>query len=478
MSRIRRCATTARTGRRPSTTCSTPATQYHVTSVRVQPTPEQLAARGVPATDTDHRVDVARGRPPRYRGRDPRDRRGVDSGGRQRLRADPGDPGPPERRLGVHVRRWPSRPATTRYTLLEFLTRDEARVLPAVRERHGRDAPNPGYPVADRRGVHAGRARRGLRRVPRHDEREPRLGRGAVPDVRVAGVRADAEPDEPHGERLSEPQRLAARRGPRDVRRLRWRWRGTPGAVGSGERASRVSWRTWRAESSPPASRCHRSPRSRPTTATTRVPPGLVALVPARPSALSWRWRSRRSVRCAAGPGCTGPATSRGRSSSRRTTCSRSVLRTCGHPKAPGETLREYRSRLAAGGTITDGHLDRLTAIAGRAAYAPCRAAAPRTLTRRRKPRRRCSTTCAIGRRSDERIAGQYRHPPVGERPSGAGGGVDGGFAEGPDEPLAILAELRHVGPDAGARCRRSRRRTPSVLRGARRGPHRPAGRS
>ncbi len=40
-----------------------------------------------------------------------------------------------------------------------------------------------------------------------------------------------------------------------------------------------------------------------------------------------------------------------------------------GHSKMPGETLREYRSRLAAGGVITDGHLDRLTSIAGRAAY-------------------------------------------------------------------------------------------------------------
>ena len=40
-----------------------------------------------------------------------------------------------------------------------------------------------------------------------------------------------------------------------------------------------------------------------------------------------------------------------------------------GHSKTPGETLREYRTRLAAGGVITDGHLDRLTSIAGRAAY-------------------------------------------------------------------------------------------------------------
>jgi transglutaminase-like putative cysteine protease len=41
-----------------------------------------------------------------------------------------------------------------------------------------------------------------------------------------------------------------------------------------------------------------------------------------------------------------------------------------GLPKTPGETLEEYRRRLASGGSITDGHLDRLTSIAGRAAYA------------------------------------------------------------------------------------------------------------
>jgi len=42
-----------------------------------------------------------------------------------------------------------------------------------------------------------------------------------------------------------------------------------------------------------------------------------------------------------------------------------------GLPRTPDETLEEYRGRLAASGTITDGHLDRLTSIAGRAAYAP-----------------------------------------------------------------------------------------------------------
>jgi hypothetical protein len=42
-----------------------------------------------------------------------------------------------------------------------------------------------------------------------------------------------------------------------------------------------------------------------------------------------------------------------------------------GLSRMPGETLVEYRGRLTSSGMITDGHLDRLTSIAGRAAYAP-----------------------------------------------------------------------------------------------------------
>ncbi len=41
-----------------------------------------------------------------------------------------------------------------------------------------------------------------------------------------------------------------------------------------------------------------------------------------------------------------------------------------GHPRGRGETLEEYRRRLGSAGAIDDGQLDRLTAIAGRAAYA------------------------------------------------------------------------------------------------------------
>jgi transglutaminase-like putative cysteine protease len=41
-----------------------------------------------------------------------------------------------------------------------------------------------------------------------------------------------------------------------------------------------------------------------------------------------------------------------------------------GHGREPGETLEEYRIRLSSSGLLQDGHLDRLTTIAGRAAYA------------------------------------------------------------------------------------------------------------
>lgn len=42
-----------------------------------------------------------------------------------------------------------------------------------------------------------------------------------------------------------------------------------------------------------------------------------------------------------------------------------------GYPRTSGETLLEYRRRLTSSGSIADGHLERLTSIAGRAAYAP-----------------------------------------------------------------------------------------------------------
>jgi hypothetical protein len=41
-----------------------------------------------------------------------------------------------------------------------------------------------------------------------------------------------------------------------------------------------------------------------------------------------------------------------------------------GLPRGRGETLEEYRRRIAPSGAITEGGLDRLTQLAGRAAYA------------------------------------------------------------------------------------------------------------
>ena len=79
-----------------------------------------------------------------------------------------------------------------------------------------------------------------------------------------------------------------------------------------------------------------------------------------------------------------------------------------GHPKSPGETLEEYRKRLAAGGDVTDGHLDRLTSIAGRAAYASAEPAASDV-----REASEAATTVLHDLRErtpiGRRIAGQYR---------------------------------------------------------------------
>jgi hypothetical protein len=79
-----------------------------------------------------------------------------------------------------------------------------------------------------------------------------------------------------------------------------------------------------------------------------------------------------------------------------------------GHPKTPGETLREYRTRLASGGVITDGHLDRLTSIAGRAAYSLDEPAATDV---REASAAATSVLHDLRERTSigQRIAGQYR---------------------------------------------------------------------
>ena len=79
-----------------------------------------------------------------------------------------------------------------------------------------------------------------------------------------------------------------------------------------------------------------------------------------------------------------------------------------GYPRTSGETLLEYRRRLASSGSNSDGHLERLTSIAGRAAYAPAepvgddvREASEAADTVLHDLRERTPIT--------QRIAGQYR---------------------------------------------------------------------
>jgi hypothetical protein len=79
-----------------------------------------------------------------------------------------------------------------------------------------------------------------------------------------------------------------------------------------------------------------------------------------------------------------------------------------GYPRTSGETLLEYRRRLASSGSITDGNLERLTSIASRAAYAPAepigadvREASDAADTILHDLRERTPIT--------QRIAGQYR---------------------------------------------------------------------
>ena len=77
-------------------------------------------------------------------------------------------------------------------------------------------------------------------------------------------------------------------------------------------------------------------------------------------------------------------------------------------PRRPGETLEEYRQRLSTSGAFTDGHLDRLTSIAGRAAYAPAGSAGadrPGGLRGRRHGPARSRERDDVG----QRIAGHYR---------------------------------------------------------------------
>ena len=176
---------------------------------------------------------------PRRRGcRDPRDRRAVDGGRRQRLRAHPRDPGPPERSPRSSPTTRPSRTRDDSYTILEFLTTTKRGFCQQFASAMAVMLRTLGFPSRVAIGLHPGTARSGHRRVPRHDERAPQLGRGAVPDVRLARVRAHARSDEPGRERVPAPRRVLPPRDAGMSRRIRWR---SHGGAGDDRRSERPS---------------------------------------------------------------------------------------------------------------------------------------------------------------------------------------------------------------------------------------------
>jgi len=79
-----------------------------------------------------------------------------------------------------------------------------------------------------------------------------------------------------------------------------------------------------------------------------------------------------------------------------------------GFPRGPGETLEEYRRRITRTGGLTDGRLDRLTAITGRAAYS---AAEPEEEDARQATEAAARTIRDLRGRAGvaRRIVGQYR---------------------------------------------------------------------
>jgi len=79
-----------------------------------------------------------------------------------------------------------------------------------------------------------------------------------------------------------------------------------------------------------------------------------------------------------------------------------------GYPRGQGETFEEYRRRLGNAGATDDGQLDRLTAIAGRAAYAP---ADPRDEDVRLASDAASAALRGLRRETSlrQRIIGQYR---------------------------------------------------------------------
>ena len=170
------------------------------------------------------------------------------------------------------------------FTLLEFLTKTKRGLLPAVRERHGRDAPHAGIPSRVAVGFTPGERTPTPTALPRHHERAPRLGRGAVPDVRLAGVRADARPRRTPSRTRIRTRSSACPPGTPGCPDARGRRRGR-GTRRDRERRAAFprSCRTWPAASSQVGAALHRSPP-----------------IEAADGQHAPRRRARRSCRCSA----------------------------------------------------------------------------------------------------------------------------------------------------------------------------------
>ena len=132
--------------------------------------------------------------------------------------------------------------------LVDFLHVEPARLLPALRRRHGRDAALDGHPLARRGGLRHRPLRHGAVGVGRPRPRRPLVGRGLVPGPRLAAVRPDAgalgaqpglglvarlraEPVRDRPRRHRGLRRRAAPRGPRAARGA-----GPGGGGGAGRR--------------------------------------------------------------------------------------------------------------------------------------------------------------------------------------------------------------------------------------------------
>ena len=121
-------------------------------------------------------------------------RAGVDRRCAHPLRQGHRDPTEVQRRgQRVHVR--PDRGAAQRLQRAARLPPEhQERVLPAVRGVDGRDAALDRHPGPGGRGVHRRDLRRRHRQPARDDGERPRLGRGAVPRLRLAHLRTYARP--------------------------------------------------------------------------------------------------------------------------------------------------------------------------------------------------------------------------------------------------------------------------------------------